>query len=135
MKSSHHSICQRSFLSLVIILSVAFFSVLLPAEAGYELGPDSKPKADVPNGKVEGPFTFDQSQAFAGTSRQYWVYLPPGKIAPTDELPVMVFQDGHAYMNATGQVRVPTVFDNLIADGSIPKVLNMTRSEMPTRVS
>jgi enterochelin esterase-like enzyme/sugar lactone lactonase YvrE len=125
MKSSHHSICQRSFLSLVIILSVAFFSVLLPAEAGYELGPDSKPKADVPNGKVEGPFTFDQSQAFAGTSRQYWVYLPPGKIAPTDELPVMVFQDGHAYMNATGQVRVPTVFDNLIADGSIPKVLGI----------
>lgn len=35
----------------------------------------------------------------------------------------MVFQDGHAYVSESGQMRVPIVFDNLIATGSMPKTI------------
>jgi enterochelin esterase family protein len=33
---------------------------------------------------------------------------------------LMVFQDGHDYVNLKGNWRVPTVFDNLIASGDMP---------------
>jgi enterochelin esterase family protein len=35
----------------------------------------------------------------------------------------MVFQDGHDYVNAKGNWRVPIVFDNLIARGELPPVI------------
>ncbi|MCB1096019.1 MAG: SMP-30/gluconolactonase/LRE family protein [Verrucomicrobiae bacterium] len=108
-----------------LALAAIFAAGPLKAQAGYELGPDSMVRADVPKGKVEGPFAFDQSEVFAGTSRHYWVYLPPGETKIDEELPLMVFQDGHAYVSDTGQVRVPTVFDNLIADGSIPRLVGL----------
>ena len=35
----------------------------------------------------------------------------------------MVFQDGHAYVSEDGQMRVPIVFDNLIARGEMPRTI------------
>lgn len=37
----------------------------------------------------------------------------------------MVFQDGHAYIKADGEFRIPVVFDNLIADGEIPPIIGI----------
>jgi enterochelin esterase-like enzyme len=37
----------------------------------------------------------------------------------------MVFQDGHAYVNKSGEYRVPVVFDNLIAAGDLPPIIGI----------
>jgi len=37
----------------------------------------------------------------------------------------MVFQDGHAYVDVKGQVRVPVVFDNLIAASEMPVTIGI----------
>ena len=54
------------------------------------------------------------SKTFAGTTRDWWVYIPAQYRAETPAA-VMVFQDG----NAARQYVVP-VFDNLIAQGDMP---------------
>ena len=55
-----------------------------------------------------------KSQVFAGTERDWWLYIPPN-YNPQDPPGLMVFQDGQSYQNYT-----PTVFDNLIAKNEIP---------------
>jgi enterochelin esterase-like enzyme/sugar lactone lactonase YvrE len=80
--------------------------------------PDAEPREDVPHGEVREMPAFE-SQVFAGTVRDWWVYVPAQ--AKADEpCAVMVFQDGHDYVKAKGRWRVPVVFDNLIAAGAMP---------------
>jgi enterochelin esterase-like enzyme/sugar lactone lactonase YvrE len=80
--------------------------------------PDAEPREDVPHGEVREMPAFE-SQVFAGTVRDWWVYVPAQ--AKADEpCAVMVFQDGHDYVKAKGRWRVPVVFDNLIASGAMP---------------
>ncbi len=59
-----------------------------------------------------------KSKVYPGTIREYYVYVP-AQYDPkgTEKAAVMVFQDGHAYVDEKGQVRVPVVLDNLIAAG------------------
>jgi enterochelin esterase family protein len=89
-----------------------------PAADDYTLGTDSFPQPGVPKGKVTGPLKW-QSQVFAGTERDYWVYVP-AQYTPDRPACVMVFQDGGGYVNDKGQFRVPVVFDNLIHRGEMP---------------
>ena len=85
----------------------------------YSLGPDSLERGpDVPRGRVE-KFEFTASQVFPDTRRDVWVYIP-AQYEATRPAALMVFQDGAAYVNETGQQRVPVVFDNLIARGEMP---------------
>jgi enterochelin esterase family protein len=61
--------------------------------------------------------------AFPGTVRRVWIHLPAESILKKvgDEgLAVMVFQDGHAYVDEQGQFRAPIVLDNLVHAGKIP---------------
>jgi gluconolactonase len=112
-------------LGKLLTRSILWMATLLTGAAGdYKLSPDSMPVEGVAKGRVEGPFVFDKSGVFDGTERHYWVYIPAGQDAKT-ELALMVFQDGHAYVTTDGQVRVPTVFDNLIASGDIPPMLGI----------
>ena len=63
------------------------------------------------------------SGAFPGTFRRVWIHLPAESILKKvgDEgLAVMVFQDGHAYVDEQGQFRAPIVLDNLVHAGKIP---------------
>ncbi len=91
-------------------------------EQKYELGPDSKPIAGVPEGKVtRHSWT---SKIFDATVRDYYVYVP-AKYDPAQPTAVMVFQDGHAYVNAKGEYRVPVVFDNLMARGELPPIIGI----------
>jgi enterochelin esterase family protein len=60
-----------------------------------------------------------KSKIYAGTSRDWWIYVPAQYKAESPAC-LMVFQDGHDYVNLTGNWRVPIVFDNLIASGDMP---------------
>ncbi len=89
----------------------------------YTLGPDSLPQEGVPKGRVEGPFVF-KSQVFENTVRQYWIYVPAQYDAARPAA-VMVFQDGHKYVNVEQEYRVPVVFDNLIHKRQMPVTIGI----------
>lgn len=107
---------------LLLIATVAW-AVLMSGHASqanddqYRLGDDSQRMDGVPRGKVT-KHTW-KSQIFEGTIREYMVYVPAQYDGSTPAS-VMVFQDGHAYVNENGQFRVPVVFDNLIHQQRMP---------------
>ncbi len=84
----------------------------------WEPHPLAVPKDDVPKGRVERMPAFE-SKVFPGTVRDWAIYVP-AQARPDMPAAVMVFQDGHGYLKADGQWRVPVVFDNLIAAGKMP---------------
>ncbi len=84
----------------------------------YPFMADSLPQAGVPKGRLEGPFEF-QSKVFAGTVRQYWIYVP-AQYDPKKPANVLVFQDGQRATNPEGSLRVPQAMENLIAKGQMP---------------
>ena len=79
----------------------------------YETHPDARERAGVPKGTVKqmSPWT---SKIFAGTTRDWWVYVP-AQYDGANPAAVMVFQDG-----ATARQYVVPVLDNLIAKRDIP---------------
>ena len=85
--------------------------------------PDAVEQASVPRGTV---FKMEpwQSKVFPSTSRDWSVYVP-AQLQANQEAAVMVFQDGHDYVNLKGHWRVPTVFDNLIARGDMPPTIDI----------
>jgi enterochelin esterase family protein len=83
----------------------------------YSHGADSQRQAGIPQGEV----THSQhaSTIYPAAHRDYWVYVPQ-QYNPAVPAAVMVFQDGHAYLDEQGPFRVPVVFDNLIHAGAMP---------------
>jgi enterochelin esterase family protein len=79
----------------------------------YETHPDARERAGVPKGTLTQMPPW-HSRIFAGTTRDWWVYVP-AQYESSSPAAVMVFQDG----NAARQYVVP-VLDNLIAKGDIP---------------
>ena len=79
----------------------------------YETHPDSREHPGVPKGTVKQMPPWE-SRIFAGTKRDWWVYVPAQYTADKPAA-VMVFQDG-----AGPKDFVPTVFDNLIAKHDMP---------------
>jgi enterochelin esterase-like enzyme len=110
-------------------LTIGILAVLaLPASPvtgadDYTLGVDSQVQPGVPQGRVEGPLVL-KSEIFPGTIREYWVYVP-AQYDPARPAAVMVFQDGHAFVNTQGDYRVPTVFDNLIHRKDMPLTIGI----------
>ena len=90
---------------------------------GEKPGPDSEVHEGVPKGKLIGPTPF-KSQVFAGTIRQYWVYVPAQYDAAKPAC-VLVFQDGGRATNPKGAIRLPVVLDNLIAKKEIPVTIGI----------
>ncbi len=110
-----------------IIAALMFCSLAVAAQTAravddYQLGPDSQRQPDVPRGKVTERHW--KSNVFAGTERDYWVYVP-AQYKPEIPACVMVFQDGKNYVNEEGQFRVPIVFDNLIHRGEMPVTIGI----------
>ncbi|QDU22076.1 alpha/beta hydrolase [Urbifossiella limnaea] len=103
---------------LVPALALALAAVPAPAADDYTLGPDSEWQPGVPKGSVTGPLKLP-SKVFAGTERDYWVYVP-AQYREAEPACVMVFQDGGSYVAEKGQYRVPVVFDNLIHRKEMP---------------
>lgn len=106
------------------ILPLLLLAVALTARAAdeFKITPYHEVQPGMPQGKVIKMPPW-HSQIFTNTVRDWWIYVPAqyqaGKPAA-----VMVFQDGHDYVNPKGNWRVPIVFDNLIG-----------RSEMPVTIA
>jgi enterochelin esterase-like enzyme/sugar lactone lactonase YvrE len=103
-------------LCFLTVMLMAFAQLFWAAEE-YPLGPDSQRQPGVPQGAVTH-YTWT-SKVFPGTVRDYWVYVP-AQYAPEKPACVMVFQDGKSYVTETGRLRLPIVFDNLIARHDMP---------------
>jgi hypothetical protein len=89
----------------------------LPAATDYQPGPDSTPQAGVPQGVVtKHSWT---SKIYAGTVRDFWVYVPAQYRYPQPAC-LLVVQDGERRIDPKGDVRIPTVLDNLINRGEMP---------------
>lgn len=95
----------------------------LPEMPEPSFGADSKEKAGIQKGKVTD-FVFSDSKVFPGTKRRIHLYVP-AQYDAKKETAVMIFQDGHAYVNPQGDFRATTVFDNLIASGDMPPVIGI----------
>jgi enterochelin esterase family protein len=89
----------------------------------YSIHPDALEREGVPKGEVRGPQTLP-SQAYPGTQHTYWVYVP-AQYDKAVETSLMIFNDGQAFKNMEGDVRVPNVLDNLIYRRELPVMLSV----------
>ena len=105
------------------LMALLPFATCVRAADDYTLGPDSMPQAGVPKGQVLGPLEL-KSRIFENTVRQYWIYVPAQYDAARPAA-VMVFQDGHKYVNTEQEYRVPVVFDNLIHKKEMPVTIGI----------
>ena len=106
---------MRMRLPLMLVLSCLAASLLSHADGFDKPHPDTLPQQGVPQGKIEGPFTW-KSDIFPGTVRDYWLYIP-AQYDATKPACVFVVQDG---LNRAKQWNVPTSLDNLIHKKQIP---------------
>jgi len=88
----------------------------------YHLSEVSQRQDGIPHGKV----TLHEwrSEVFKGTLRQYYLYIP-AQYDGSEAANVVVFQDGHAYVDEKGLIRVPNVFDHLHAHQEIPLTIGI----------
>jgi enterochelin esterase family protein len=111
-----------ALVAVVLVASVRSQEVQPPnPDAFYQLGPDSFAHDGVPKGEVRGPFVIP-SQAYPGTQHTYWVYVP-AQYEPSVAARLMIFNDGQAFKNMEGDLRVPNVLDNLIWRRELPVML------------
>jgi enterochelin esterase-like enzyme len=89
----------------------------------YAHGPDSHRHPEVPRGTIDG-YEWTASSAFPGTNRRYWVYVP-AQHTGSEPASLMVFQDGHLYLDPEGEIRASIVFDNLIQRGEMPVTIGV----------
>jgi len=89
----------------------------------YRHGPDSARQPGVPRGTVE-EYVWTASRVFPGTNRRYWVYVP-AQYEASEPASLMVFQDGHLYLDPEGDMRGSIVFDNLIDRGEMPVTIGV----------
>ena len=106
-------------LTALVLLAGGSAALAAPTDDVYLLGPDSAPQKGVPQGNVVGPLTLASTVVYPNTTRNYWVYVPAQYDGKTPAR-LMVFQDGHAFVNLKGDYRVPFVFDNLIYRREMP---------------
>lgn len=84
---------------------------------------NSQSQEDVPVGTVLSR-TWSDSRIYPDASHDYWVYVP-AQYSAAEPACVMAFQDGQGYMNPTGPVRAPAVFDQLIHSGEMPVTIGI----------
>jgi len=112
----------RQFLILLLCLNLAATVIhAAPQDDQYVLGADSLPHEGIPRGKVV-PMPPFHSKIFAGTTRDWWLYVP-AQYDGTRKACVMVFQDGGAANGdpkQAGPDNATYVFDNLIAAKQMP---------------
>src|SRR4051812_31240453 len=98
--------------SIPIIALACIVAIAAPTDDVYKLGPDSEAHAGVPSGRLSEPAKLE-SKVYDGTVRNYWTYVP-AQYDSAKPTAVMVFEDGHFFLNNKGDYRIPIVFDNLI---------------------
>jgi enterochelin esterase-like enzyme/sugar lactone lactonase YvrE len=103
-------------LSLLLLCA----AIALPAE-DYTLGPDSQPHDNVPKGTVT-KFVLPPGKSYPGTPHDCAVYVP-AQYDASKPTPFMIFLDGSGALGSG--VRVPVVFDNLIAKHDLPPMIGI----------
>lgn len=109
------------FKRIFFLLHFVLFEVIAFAQSAYTPGPNSLEYPGIPKGAIT-KFSL-RSTTYPGTIRSYYVYVPAQYNGQPAAL--MVFQDGHAYVNSEGEYKVPVVFDNLIAQGKMPVTIGL----------
>ena len=89
----------------------------------WEPHPDAVVKENVPKGEVKQMPAWENSKAFPGTTRDWWIYVP-AQYEAEQPAALMIFQDGKNMMSEW-RWRIPTVFDNLIAAGDLPPTIGV----------
>jgi gluconolactonase len=101
-------------------LAILCATALLHAE-DYTLGPDSQPQNGVPKGTVT-KYKLGPGKFYPGTPHDYSIYTP-ARYDAAKPAPFMIFLDGSGSLGAN--VRVPVVFDNLIAKHDLPPLIGI----------
>ncbi len=95
-----------------------------PAAAVYTQGPDSQSQPNTPKG-VTTKYVLPPGKFYPGTPHNYQVYVP-AQYDAAKPTPFMIFLDGGGSANVNGNgVKVPVVFDNLIAKKEIPVMIGI----------
>lgn len=111
----NNAIHKMFALVLVFSISSLFAIRCVAQDEQYKLPPEATRQADVPVGKLEGPFTLT-STIYPGTTRQYWLYIP-AQYDPATPACSMIVQDG---LGRAEEWHLPEVFDNLIHAKEMP---------------
>ncbi len=106
---------------ILLALFVAFSAAAFLHSQDYTLGPDSQPHDGVPKGAVT-KFVLPPGKYYPGTPHNCAIYVPAQYDAgkPT---PFMIFLDGSQSLG--NGMRVPVVFDNLIARHDLPVMIGI----------
>ncbi len=96
-------------------------SALLLGADDYALGPDSQPQPGVPKGTVT-KYTLPPGKFYPGTPHTYSIYVP-AQYDAAKPAPFMIYLDGSGVLG--NSVRVPVVFDNLIARHELPPLIGI----------
>ena len=91
-------------------------------EVRYPLGPDSFRHDDVPE---QGNRACMEGEQGLSRNHPQVLCLCTRSVRFGKPAALMVFQDGHAYINENGDFRVPVVFDNLIHKGEMPVTIGV----------
>ena len=102
----------------IILVFILFANTIncLAQDSIYLLGSDSQRKEGIPKGVIT---KYEWQSKLYNNFREYYVYVP-AQYDSTKAAALMVFQDGHAYVNESGDFRVPVVYDNLIYQKKLP---------------
>jgi hypothetical protein len=108
---------------LALVLLTGASQAAEPRKPGeYPATIDSIAQPGIAKGKLIGPLEFHSKIIDGNTVRRYWIYVPVG-YDPKDPPNLLVFQDGQ---RAIGPIlNIPTVLDNLIAKGDIPRTIGI----------
>ena len=103
--------------------------LLLPLSAfaqkeSYPRDPASIKIEGVPAGTLTKS-SFAASNIFAGTQRDYWIFVP-AQYKEGDKACLMIFQDGGSFVRKPDTAGyIPTIFDNLIHAGEMPVTIGL----------
>ena len=89
-------------------------------DAQYLPCPEADPGKAVARGNIVEVRDWAESDVFAGTRRDLWVYTPAQLEAASEPPALLVVNDGIWYLAQDGQVRAAAVLDSLIHAGEIP---------------
>ncbi len=87
---------------------------------------DSYPKPGVPEGKMSDMMVHE-SPVYHGYKISWWVYASPG-VDPATPAPVMIWHDGHRFLQRDMRDRLPVVTENLVQQKKIPPMVHILLS-------
>ena len=108
-------------MKMILLVLLLGLTTSLQAQVNYVLGSDSQPQDGVLKGTLT-KYKLAPGKIYPGTPHDYSVYAP-AQYDANKPTAFMIYLDGSGF--AGDGVRVPVVFDNLIAKGDIPPLIGI----------